>query len=127
MLLDNFVTASAKIEEDENHRELEEQRRRQQARNPLEPLLKKLAKEYVDDADLSDKLHRLYKVGRLGCSIGHTHACLEGDIKHYCPGRIARAGLPPSLPPPQMLLLVMIGARRRKGRGRLGRGGELMT
>ena len=62
VLLDNFVSASAKIEDDEKRRVLEEKRRRQQTRNPLEPLLKKLAKEYVDDADLSDKLRCLYQV-----------------------------------------------------------------
>ncbi len=62
VLLDNFVTASAKIEDGEKRQELEEKRRRQQTRNPLEPLLKKLAKEYVDDADLSDKLRCLYQV-----------------------------------------------------------------
>ena len=40
-----------------------ERKRRGQARNPLEPLLKKLAREFVDSADLSDKLARLYQAG----------------------------------------------------------------
>ena len=62
VLLDNFVTASAKIEEGEKRLELEEKRRRQLTRNPLEPLLKKLAREFVDDADLADKLRCLYQV-----------------------------------------------------------------
>ena len=42
---------------------LEEKRRRQLVKNPLEPLLKKLAKEFVDDTDLSNKLRHLYVVG----------------------------------------------------------------
>ncbi len=62
VLLDNFVTASAKIDEEEGRHELEEKLRRRQTRNPLEPLLKKLAREFVDDADLADKLRCLYQV-----------------------------------------------------------------
>ena len=30
--------------------------------NALDPLLERLAQEYVSDADLSDRLQRLYKV-----------------------------------------------------------------
>ncbi len=33
-----------------------------QVRNPLEPLLKMLTKDFIDNADLSEKLRRLYKV-----------------------------------------------------------------
>ncbi len=63
VLLDNFVSASTMIEDEESQILLEEKRRLQLARNPLEPLLKKISKEFVDDSDLSNKLHHLYKVG----------------------------------------------------------------
>lgn len=33
-----------------------------QLKNPLEPLLMKLAREFTDDQDLSDRLQKLYKV-----------------------------------------------------------------
>ncbi len=33
-----------------------------QDRNPLEPLLFRLASEFSDDQDLSDRLHKLYQV-----------------------------------------------------------------
>ena len=35
---------------------------RAQARNPLEPLLVKLAREFSDSQDLSDRLQKLYQV-----------------------------------------------------------------
>ena len=50
------------IEDEESQILLEEKRQLQLARNPLEPLLKKISKEFVDDSDLSNKLHQLYKV-----------------------------------------------------------------
>ncbi len=62
VLLDSFVTATAKIEAEEVKGLHEEKRRRHQAKNPLEPLLKKLTKEYVNNADLSEKLKLLFKV-----------------------------------------------------------------
>jgi hypothetical protein len=62
VLLDSFVSATARIEAEEIKGLLEEKRRRHQAKNPLEPLLKKLTKEYVNNADLSEKLNLLFKV-----------------------------------------------------------------
>ena len=62
VLLDNFVSASSAIEEEEAQILLEDKRRRQLVKNPLEPLLKKIAREFVDDTDLSNKIHHLYKV-----------------------------------------------------------------
>jgi hypothetical protein len=68
VLLDSFVSATAKIEAEESLGLHEEKRRRHQAKNPLEPLLKKLTKEYVNSADLSEKLNLLFKV-RLVCNV----------------------------------------------------------
>ena len=36
---------------------------RPQVRNPLEPLLDRLARDFSDDQDLSDRLRKLYQVG----------------------------------------------------------------
>ncbi len=62
VLLDNFVSASAHIDALEQRSFQEEKRRRQETRNPLEPLLRRLAREYVDNADLTDRLGRLFQV-----------------------------------------------------------------
>jgi hypothetical protein len=62
VLLDNFVSASSAIEAEEARVLLEDKRRRLLVKNPLEPLLKKIAMEFVDDTDLTNKLHQLYKV-----------------------------------------------------------------
>jgi hypothetical protein len=37
-----------------------------QVRNPLDPFLNKLAREYVDDDDLTSKMHRYFEVGEMG-------------------------------------------------------------
>jgi hypothetical protein len=62
VLLDNFVSASAHIDVLEQRMSQEEKRRRQETRNPLEPLLRRLAREYIDNADLSNRLSRLFQV-----------------------------------------------------------------
>jgi hypothetical protein len=61
VLLDNFVSASAHIDAQEQMRSKEEKRRRQETHNPLEPLLRSLSHEYSDDADLSVRLIRLFQ------------------------------------------------------------------
>jgi hypothetical protein len=62
VLLDNFVSASSAIEEEEAQILLENKKLRKMVRNPLEPLLKKIAREFIDDSDLTIKLRHLYKV-----------------------------------------------------------------
>ena len=39
-----------------------------QLSNPLEPLLLKIARDFSDDMDLSDRLHRLYEVCMRSCA-----------------------------------------------------------
>ncbi len=62
MLLDNFVSASSAIEEEEAQILLENKKLRKLVKNPLEPLLKKIAREFIDDSDLTIKLRHLYQV-----------------------------------------------------------------
>ena len=67
MLLDNFITASTRMEYEARLEMAEKKQREQQMANPLEPLLFKLAREFSDSQDLSDRLHSLYEVRPLLC------------------------------------------------------------
>ena len=59
VLLDSFMKASAAMElEDENHKIA---RNKDESSGPLDPLLKKICEEFVDDQDLTDKLQKLFK------------------------------------------------------------------
>mmetsp|Transcript_67340 Transcript_67340/g.179747 ORF Transcript_67340/g.179747 Transcript_67340/m.179747 type:complete len:641 (-) Transcript_67340:424-2346(-) len=61
VLLDNFIGASTKMDEEERLAAAEEIRRQQQTSNPLEPLLLKLARDFTDSDDLTDRLRDLYQ------------------------------------------------------------------
>jgi hypothetical protein len=61
-LLDNFISASSQMELDEKLQQAEACVRDRLERNPMEPLLMKLAREFTDNKDLSDRLSKLYKV-----------------------------------------------------------------
>ena len=61
-LLDNFIGSSSKIEIEEKLHEADLCVRDRLERNPMEPLLIKLAREFTDSQDLSDRLMKLYKV-----------------------------------------------------------------
>ena len=63
VLLDNFVQATARIEERDR---VEARRRRRMERrleNPLDPLLERLARDHVDDGDLSGRIREVFMVG----------------------------------------------------------------
>ncbi len=62
VLLDNFIGASTRMDIDEKLEQAEQRQREQQMKNPLEPLLLKLAREFSDSQDLSDRLRCLYEV-----------------------------------------------------------------
>ena len=62
VLLDNFVSASIRMQEEERQRELSETKGRRTIRSTLDPLLERLARDFVDDADLSARLHGLFQV-----------------------------------------------------------------
>jgi hypothetical protein len=62
VLLDNFIQASAKIEQDDQDNSIRQQKAASRMRYPLDPLLEKLSKDYLDDADLSIRLLDLFKV-----------------------------------------------------------------
>jgi hypothetical protein len=63
-LLDNFISASAEMELDEKLEQAKACIRDRLELNPMEPLLLKLAREFTDSQDLSDRLLKLYKVSR---------------------------------------------------------------
>ena len=62
VLLDNFLAASNEMKNRERARLIEEGKSHKHLRNPLDPLLLKLSKEYVSEADLSEILQDLFKV-----------------------------------------------------------------
>ena len=61
VLLDNFVSVSMRMETNEKKRSAMEKKAARQFQNPLEPLIKKLANEYTDNASLSAKLLSLFQ------------------------------------------------------------------
>ena len=64
VLLDNFIGASTRMEMEERLEQAERKQKAQQMKNPLEPLLLKLAREFSDSQDLSDRLQDLYEASR---------------------------------------------------------------
>ena len=62
VLIDNFVAASLRQEMEERAVWMKEETKLNEFKNPMEPLLAKLAASFVDDADLKDKLQALYEV-----------------------------------------------------------------
>ncbi len=62
---DNFVSHTMKVDEQANLDRINEQKRKSDVTNPLEPLIVNLLKGFLDDADLSAKLQRLYRVSML--------------------------------------------------------------
>ena len=62
VLLDNFVTVSMRMENDDKKKVAKEKKASSQFQNPLEPLIAKLANEYTDTTNLSAKLASLFHV-----------------------------------------------------------------
>ena len=65
VLLENFVAASRRMEEEEAAEKAAVRKMMSQFKNPMEPLLAKLASSFVDDADLKEKLNTVYNVREL--------------------------------------------------------------
>ena len=63
VLLDNFVTVSMRMENDEKQKASMEKKAASQFQNPLEPLIAKLANEYTSSQSLSNKIRALFQVG----------------------------------------------------------------
>eukprot|EP00292_Cryptomonas_paramecium_P000167 CAMPEP_0113678112 /NCGR_PEP_ID=MMETSP0038_2-20120614/9720_1 /TAXON_ID=2898 /ORGANISM="Cryptomonas paramecium" /LENGTH=379 /DNA_ID=CAMNT_0000595621 /DNA_START=655 /DNA_END=1791 /DNA_ORIENTATION=- /assembly_acc=CAM_ASM_000170 len=61
VLLDSFIGASARMEDEEKLENAENKVRENILRNPLEPLLLWLAKDFSDNEDLSERLRNLYE------------------------------------------------------------------
>ncbi len=66
VLLDNFVTVSMRMDNDEKKKASQEKKAASQFQNPLEPLIKRLAHDYTDNASLSAKLFSLFQAS---CSL----------------------------------------------------------
>ena len=62
ILVNNFVIISTDNEKEERERIYREKKSQAMITYPLDPLIEYLTKQYVDDADLSDRLQRLFKV-----------------------------------------------------------------
>ena len=62
VLLDNFVSYTIKEEEQAKLQKQQEGKSKCDNTNPLEPLLQKLMKGFVDDPDLTSKITLLYQV-----------------------------------------------------------------
>ena len=62
VLLDNFVAATARIENEEKLGKVKERKKLNHFKSPLEPLIAKLANGYTDDLDLSSQLKSLFEV-----------------------------------------------------------------
>jgi hypothetical protein len=62
VLLDNFVTVSMRMENDEKQQASMEKKAASQFQNPLEPLIVKLANEYTNNQSLSNKIRALFQV-----------------------------------------------------------------
>jgi hypothetical protein len=60
VLLDNFITETSREKHEQMALEIEEMRAKDHMVNPLDPLLRIIANEYVDDADLERFLRRLF-------------------------------------------------------------------
>ena len=62
VLLDNFVSVSMRMENEEKKRAAKEFKASSQFQSPLEPLIAKLSNEYTDGANLSSNLASLFRV-----------------------------------------------------------------
>ncbi len=62
VLLDNFLTASNELKTAERVKAIQQNQAQKLVKNPLDPLLLKLAKEYSNDEALSTILLDLFKV-----------------------------------------------------------------
>ena len=62
VLLDNFVTVSMRMENEDKEKASKEKKASSQFQNPLEPLIAKLASEYTSNTNLSTKIKTLFQV-----------------------------------------------------------------
>ncbi len=62
VLLDNFVTVSMRMENEDKESASREKKAARHFQNPLEPLIAKLANEYTNNANLSAKIRTLFQV-----------------------------------------------------------------
>ena len=64
VLLSRYLGAHAELDAKDQAGGPEARQGVQQMKNPLEPLLLRLARQFTDDQDLSERLQKLYRVHR---------------------------------------------------------------
>ena len=64
VLLDNFLSASENLKQEEHRRHIQERQLEKHFQNPLDPLILRLSKDYINEEDLSSRLKELFKVFR---------------------------------------------------------------
>jgi hypothetical protein len=62
VLVENFVITSKRAADEARQERIREAKAVRQIKYTLDPLLRYLTMHYTDDADLSDRLQRLFKV-----------------------------------------------------------------
>jgi hypothetical protein len=68
ILVENFVILSKQAADEARQKQIREAKAGRQIKYTLDPLLRYLTMHYTDDADLSDRLQRLFKVAKgMGC------------------------------------------------------------
>ena len=64
VLLDNFLSASNEMKVADRIKAIQVNELQKQVKNPLDPLLLKLSKDYTNQAGLTEILRDLFKVGQ---------------------------------------------------------------
>jgi hypothetical protein len=75
VLLDRFISATFQMENEERESKKAELKKTRQVASTLDPLLAKLVNDYVDDQDLTIRLHTLFQVIEV-LSSDFFHTCL---------------------------------------------------
>ncbi len=65
VLLDNFHCASKRTRVNQTMESMRQIQRAKQLTNPLDPLLLRLSKDFIDEADLTRRIRELFKVARI--------------------------------------------------------------
>ena len=96
VLLDNFVSYTMKEEDLAKLQQQQEGKSKCENKNPLEPLLQKLLKGFVDDADLTAKIQIVYQVIPGSELFFSAHYALTASMGRRLMTMATGGSLPPS-------------------------------